>query len=86
MYYAGAKMHLPVTEVTKEVGDKVTKEELADAGQTAENIKQLIEGGALLTKEQYDKQLKAQVEDTKKAEIAALEARLAELKGGTHEG
>lgn len=73
-------MHLPFTEITKEVGDKVTDEELAAAKQSKESVAALIESGALLSEEQYEKQLKTQVEDSRAEEIKSLEARLAELK------
>lgn len=86
MYYAGTRLHLPFTEVTKEVGDQVTQAELADAKQTDEDVANLVKGKALLTKEEYDKHLKSQVEESRAQEIAALEARLAELKGDKSEG
>ena len=80
-FRAGTRIHLPVIEVTKERGDKVTDKELADAGQTDENVRELVKGGALLTEAQYEKSLKAEVDEDRQREVSALEARLKELKG-----
>lgn len=85
MYLAGARIHLPFIEVTKEVGDKVTEKELADAQQTDEDIQSLRKHKALLTEPEYEKYLKSQGEDERVAEIRNLEARLATLKEGDKE-
>lgn len=81
-YRVGARLHLPFTEVTKEIGDKVTDKELADAKQNEESIASLVQGKTLLSEEEYAEHLKSQVDESRRIEIQALEARLAELKKG----
>ncbi len=81
-YIAGCRIHLPFTEVTKEKGDKITKKELADANQEEENIQALIEGGSLLTEEQYQELLAQEKADEDKARAASLRAEADALEKG----
>lgn len=85
MYRAGTRIHLPFIEVTKEVGDKITDKELADAKQGDDEVLALRKGKSLLTEAEYEKFLKSQVDESRQGEIRALEARLAELKGDGNE-
>lgn len=80
MYVAGARIHLPYTDVIKEKGDEVSLQELADAQQGEEEIANLVDGGALLSPEGYQALLVQEAREARKAEAEALRAQADSLE------
>lgn len=75
-YVATTKIHWHVTDAYSDAGEKVTQAVL-DANQTADEVKALVEKGALVTEEQWAKAV-AKLEADKKKAADEFEAFVAE--------